>query len=63
MSGYVHCGCRDCFDIVIATDSNVIGGVHPLCDECADAGCGDSWGGCERCSDGTCSHDDHQITA
>lgn len=33
MSGYTHCGCRDCFEIVVD------GG---LCDECLDAGCSDT---------------------
>ena len=32
MSGYVHCGCRDCFEIAI-------GEVGDLCHECETAGC------------------------
>lgn len=32
MSGYVNCGCRDCFEITI-------GEPGEFCDECVEAGC------------------------
>jgi hypothetical protein len=34
MSGYVHCACRDCFEIAIAGDEG-----EALCHECEEAGC------------------------
>jgi hypothetical protein len=34
-SGYVDCGCRDCFDVAISADA----GKAALCQECAAAGC------------------------
>lgn len=33
MSGYQHCQCRDCFEIVVA------GPDGALCDACEEAGC------------------------
>lgn len=35
-SGYVHCACRDCFDITIADYSAL---DAPMCHGCKDAGC------------------------
>lgn len=35
MTGYVHCACRDCFEIAIADDDN----GPALCHECEEAGC------------------------
>lgn len=32
MGGYNHCGCRDCFGIIV-------GEPGELCDDCAKAGC------------------------
>ena len=32
MSGYVHCGCRDCFEIAV-------GEPGCMCHACEDAGC------------------------
>ena len=37
MSGYVNCGCRDCFEIAIASDDDAPG--ETLCNECEEAGC------------------------
>jgi hypothetical protein len=34
-SGYVHCACRDCFDVAISGDDN----TDVLCPECEEAGC------------------------
>ena len=36
-SGYRWCACRDCFEIVIGTDS-------AYCDDCLEAGCPDYQG-------------------
>ncbi len=34
-SGYTHCACRDCFEIVVSDDED-----NPdFCDECQEAGC------------------------
>ena len=39
MSGYQHCACRDCFEIVI-------GDGPTYCDECIEEGCPDNvWNG------------------
>lgn len=35
MSGYVHCACRDCFEIAISGND----GEPALCSECEEAGC------------------------
>lgn len=35
MSGYVHCSCRDCFDIAIADNES----EGAFCNECEEAGC------------------------
>lgn len=48
MSGYAHCACRDCFEIIVANNP-----ARPeLCDECNTAGCGDpgaqGWPECQR---------------
>lgn len=37
MSGYVHCKCRDCFEIAIASDDEEESGA--FCWECEEAGC------------------------
>lgn len=34
-SGYTHCKCRDCFDIVVSGDTD----DPALCGECDAAGC------------------------
>jgi hypothetical protein len=34
-AGYAHCGCRDCFEIVVSDDVT----EFDLCAECEDAGC------------------------
>ncbi len=34
MSGYVACGCRDCFDIAISPNGKPV-----LCSDCVAAGC------------------------
>ena len=40
MSGYTHCACRDCFEIVVSNDM-----ANPdFCDECIEAGCSDYQG-------------------
>lgn len=54
-SGYTDCACRDCFDIAVSNDMD----SPDLCNECETAGC-DPEGECEceRCNDGSCSHDD-----
>jgi hypothetical protein len=33
MSGYTHCACRDCFEIVVGEEGET------LCDGCEKAGC------------------------
>lgn len=34
-SGYTHCACRDCFEIVVSNDMS-----NPdMCSECEEAGC------------------------
>lgn len=34
-SGYTHCACRDCFEVVMSNDM-----ANPdLCDNCSEAGC------------------------
>jgi len=39
-SGYTHCKCRDCFEIVVSDNQD-----HPdFCDECRKAGCPDYQG-------------------
>jgi hypothetical protein len=48
MSGYAHCACRDCFEIIVANNP-----ARPeLCDDCNTAGCGDpgaqGWPECQR---------------
>jgi hypothetical protein len=40
-SGYVDCGCRDCFDIAI-------GEPGALCNDCEAAGCEANNGECQR---------------
>lgn len=47
-SGYAHCACRDCMEIIVANNP-----ARPeLCDECNTAGCGDpaaqGWPECQR---------------
>lgn len=44
MSGYVDCGCRDCFDVAIASD----GELGALCGDCEEAGCEADAGECAR---------------
>lgn len=44
MTGYVHCKCRDCFDIAIAGDDDADG---TFCSDCEEAGC-DGDGECQR---------------
>ena len=39
-SGYTHCRCRDCFEIVVSDDMS----VPDYCDECVEAGCPDYQG-------------------
>lgn len=34
MSGYAHCGCRDCFELIVATVPG-----KDLCRKCKKAGC------------------------
>lgn len=34
-SGYTHCACRDCFEIVVSNDME----QPDFCDECVEAGC------------------------
>lgn len=46
-SGYVNCGCRDCFEIAISGDDE---NEPALCNECEDAGC--------DCDGGECNRDD-----
>jgi hypothetical protein len=43
MSGYVHCACRDCVEIAIASTE----GERALCHACEDAGCEADSGECE----------------
>jgi hypothetical protein len=43
-SGYTHCGCRDCFDITVSSDTK----QPELCELCTDAGCEASDGECQR---------------
>lgn len=48
MSGYTHCACRDCFEIIVSSNP-----ARPeLCDGCNGAGCGDpdaqGWPECQR---------------
>jgi hypothetical protein len=40
MNGYVHCACRDCFEIAIASGEE----ETAFCDECETAGCPDYQG-------------------
>ncbi|MGW2169127.1 hypothetical protein ACWC1C_01190 [Streptomyces sp. NPDC001705] len=47
-SGYAHCACRDCMEIIVANNP-----ARPeLCDDCNAAGCGDpdaqGWPECQR---------------
>ena len=44
MSGYVHCACRDCFDIAIASSDD----ETAVCHECETAGCEVDGGECQR---------------
>lgn len=37
MAGYVHCHCRDCFDLLV-------GDPGEFCADCTDAGCPDYQG-------------------
>lgn len=49
MSGYVHCKCRDCFEIAIDSDDD--DGPGALCSGCFHAGCGQAsflTGECQR---------------
>lgn len=46
MSGYVHCACRDCFEVAIANEGEE---SSTLCSDCEDCGC-DSTGKSE-CAD------------
>jgi hypothetical protein len=45
MSQYMHCACRDCFEIVIA--SNDPDEPPTLCDACEEAGCEANNGECQ----------------
>ncbi len=36
-SGYGHCACRDCFEIVVGEEGD-------FCDDCIEAGCPDRQG-------------------
>jgi hypothetical protein len=35
MSGYTHCGCRDCMDTTVSSDMS----KPELCEDCKEAGC------------------------
>jgi hypothetical protein len=50
MSGYVPCGCRDCFDVAISSTD-----APALCLLCKDAGCDISYG---EDSGSDCQRDD-----
>ena len=39
-SGYTHCACRDCFEIVVSDDTS----KPDYCEDCIEAGCNECQG-------------------
>lgn len=53
-SGYTHCACRDCFDLLVSSDTR----KPALCSDCEEAGCEMNGGECCR-EDAYGSEDEH----